>query len=1004
MAGIGTDHTGDGRQPAMSGRTGGGDGGTPHGRGLADRIVAWPHAFDTPGAQTELAELEGRAKSDPELTRLNELIGRDSVRRLLAGTFAGSPYLRGLIQRDAARLQRVLVDAPEDRFQRLVVDLEAQASAAASLPELMRCVRLFKSEVALLTALADLAGVWPVLTVTGVLTATADAALDAAVRFLFRQAQAKGDWLETADDAAVRSGFIVLAMGKHGAGELNYSSDIDIIIFYEPRRAHLKAGLELQAFFVRMTRDLVKVMQERTVDGYVFRVDLRLRPDPGATQVALSTDAAMHYYESFGQNWERAALIKARPCAGDRNAGNALIAELTPFVWRKHLDFAAIEDIHAMKRQIHAFRGIGAIGVAGNNVKLGRGGIREIEFFTQTQQLIAGGRQRELRVRQTLVALQALVEREWIREEVRADLERCYYYLRRIEHRIQMVADEQTHSLPEAEPALEAFARFAGYENLAAFTAELIPVLETVQRHYIALFEDMPELTASGGNLVFAGGEDDPDTVEALRRMGYSQPSSILETVRGWHAGRYAAVRSARSRERLTDVQPLLVAALAETAEPDRAFATFDRFLSELPTGVQLFALLKANPGLLRLVADIMGTAPRLANILARRRRLLDAVIDPRTFNTLPRAAELDKVISTEIGIAGDVQDALDRARVVGSEQAFLIGVRVLSGSINAGQAGGAYALLAERLIGALQGFVELELARIHGTLAGGAAAVVAMGKLGGNEMTAASDLDLIVVYDFDEAVSQSDGPRPLAPSQYYARLTQRMVTALSAPTAEGTLYEVDMRLRPSGQSGPLAARLSSFIDYQANEAWTWEQMALTRARVVTGPPLLRARVEAAISQALRRPRDRAQVAADVRDMRERIFKEKGTTNIWDLKQVRGGLVDLEFIAQFLQLVAAAQTPEVLDQNTARALRKLASHDYLAAEHAEVLIPATELIHNLTQILRLCLDGPFDPAAAPKGLKELLVRAGDAPTFQALEMRLAETLAAVTEIYDRIVV
>ncbi|MCB1515264.1 MAG: bifunctional [glutamine synthetase] adenylyltransferase/[glutamine synthetase]-adenylyl-L-tyrosine phosphorylase, partial [Hyphomicrobiaceae bacterium] len=292
----------------MSGRTGGGDGGTPHGRGLADRIVAWPHAFDTPGAQTELAELEGRAKSDPELTRLNELIGRDSVRRLLAGTFAGSPYLRGLIQRDAARLQRVLVDAPEDRFQRLVVDLEAQASAAASLPELMRCVRLFKSEVALLTALADLAGVWPVLTVTGVLTATADAALDAAVRFLFRQAQAKGDWLETADDAAVRSGFIVLAMGKHGAGELNYSSDIDIIVFYEPRRAHLKAGLELQAFFVRMTRDLVKVMQERTVDGYVFRVDLRLRPDPGATQVALSTDAAMHYYESFGQNWERAAL------------------------------------------------------------------------------------------------------------------------------------------------------------------------------------------------------------------------------------------------------------------------------------------------------------------------------------------------------------------------------------------------------------------------------------------------------------------------------------------------------------------------------------------------------------------------------------------------------------------------------------------------------------------------------------------------------------------------
>jgi len=295
-------------------------------------------------------------------------------------------------------------------------------------------------------------------------------------------------------------------------------------------------------------------------------------------------------------------------------------------------------------------------------------------------------------------------------------------------------------------------------------------------------------------------------------------------------------------------------------------------------------------------------------------------------------------------------------------------------------------------------------LSRNHGNVPGGAAVVLAMGKLGGYEMTAASDLDLIVVYDFDEQATQSDGARPLAPSQYYARMTQRLVTALSAPTAEGTLYEVDMRLRPSGQSGPLAARLSSFIDYQADEAWTWEHMALTRARVITGPPLLRAKVEAAIDAALRHPRDRAKVVGDVRDMRERIAKEKGTTNIWDLKQVRGGLVDLEFIAQFLQLVAAEKTPEVLDQNTAKALRKLTVHGYLAAEHADVLIPAAELIHNLTQILRLCLDGPFDPAVAPKGLKELLTRAGDAPTFQALETRLTATLASVAELYEVIVV
>ncbi|MCB1522090.1 MAG: bifunctional [glutamine synthetase] adenylyltransferase/[glutamine synthetase]-adenylyl-L-tyrosine phosphorylase [Hyphomicrobiaceae bacterium] len=951
----------------------------------------------------DYADFVSAANAAGDLAAFADVLGDPRVGALITGALAGSPYLRGLMSRDIHRLARCLMQAPEARFQALVRELEMAADAANSIADVMRAVRLFKSEVALLTALADIGGVWPVMTVTGVLTSTADAALAAGVRFLFRQAVTKGDWLDEAEDRDAQSGYIVLGMGKHGAGELNYSSDIDLIVFYDLAKAKLKPGLEPQAFFVRLTRDLVKIMQERTADGYVFRTDLRLRPDPGATQIALSTDAALHYYESFGQNWERAALIKARPVAGDIEAGTALLAELSPFIWRRHLDFAAIADIHAMKRQIHAFRGLGGIGVAGHNVKLGRGGIREIEFFTQTQQLIAGGRQRDLRMRPTLQALAGLVSRGWIKEDVRADLEQSYLFLRGIEHRIQMVADEQTHSLPVAGEELERFSRFAGYETVEAFSRELIAVLETVQRHYVVLFEDMPELTSSGVNMVFAGEDDDPDTLAALSRMGYKQPASVIATIRGWHAGRYAAVRSARSRERLTEVQPQLVAALAETAEPDRAFMSFDRFVAELPTGVQLFSLLRANPGLLRLVADIMGTAPRLAQILSRRRRLLDAVIDPRTFNTLPAAAELDKVISTEIGIASDVQDALDRARVVGSEQAFLIGVRVLSGSITANQAGGAYALLAERLVNVLQGFVELELGRAHGLVAGGGAAVVAMGKLGGREMTASSDLDLIVVYDFDETATQSSGLKPLAPSQYYSRLTQRLITALSAPTSEGRLYEVDLRLRPSGQSGPVATRLASFIDYQANDAWTWEHMALTRARVVTGPPELRTRVEAAIHQALTKPHDPEKLTADVREMRERIAAEKGTDNIWDLKQVRGGLVDLEFIAQYLQLKSAAAIPRILDQNTSRAFRKLAAAGILSQRQAETLIPAAELLHNQTQLLRLCLDGPFEPATAPEGLRELLVRAGDVPTFAALEARISETLADVRSLFDEIV-
>jgi glutamate-ammonia-ligase adenylyltransferase len=735
----------------------------------------------------------------------------------------------------------------------------------------------------------------------------------------------------------------------------------------------------------------------------VFRTDLRLRPDAGATQIALSTEAALIYYESFGQNWERAALIKARACAGDIDAGRELIRELAPFIWRKYLDFAAIADVHAMKRQIHAHRGFGKIAVAGHNIKLGRGGIREIEFFVQTQQLIAGGRQPDLRTPQTLTALEDLAARGWIKARVGEELAEAYVYLRRIEHRLQMVADEQTHEVPDDPARLESFALFCGYPDTTTFSRELVARLETVQRHYAALFEDSPDLSTGAVNMVFAGEGDDPGTVAALKDMGFSQPSEVLAAVRAWHHGRYPAVRSARARERLTEVQPLLIAALADTADPDRALASFDRFLAELPAGVQLFSLLRANTGLLRLLADIMGTAPRLSRILSRRRRLLDAVLDPGTLAVLPTADELDRLIVGEIGDAKDMQEVLDDARVVGSEQQFLIGIRVLSGAITANQAGGAYALLAERLIDALKRAAEREFERVHGVVPGGGTAVLAMGKLGGREMTAASDIDLILIYDFDADATQSSGARPLAPTHFYARLTQRLISALSSATAEGTLYEVDMRLRPSGQKGPVATQFASFVDYQANEAWTWEHMALTRARPISGPPELRARVNAAIRNALVKPRDQAKIAADVRDMRERIVKEKGTADIWELKQVRGGLVDVEFIAQYLQLVHAAAHPEVLDQNTLEAFRKLRDAGVLAPGHAEKLMTATRLLHDLTQVLRLCLEGPFDPATAPSGLKELLARAGGAADFAELEGRLRASLADVAGLFDEII-
>lgn len=933
------------------------------------------------------------------------LLDQPTVSALLGGTLTGSRHITMVVMQDAARVHRVLTSDPDELLAELIAELHAATTDGAPQKTWMTRLRAFKAEAALIIALADVSGVWPIMRATEALAQTADTACAAAIAYLFAEAVRKGDWLAAEGDAPahVTSGYFVLAMGKHGAFELNYSSDIDLIVFYDPERAQLRDGLEPSAFFVKMTRDLVRLLNERTADGYVFRTDLRLRPDPGATQVAISIDSALHYYESFGQNWERAAMIKARPVAGDVAAGDAFLKELAPFIWRKYLDFAAISDIHAMKRQIHAHRGFAQIAVAGHNIKLGRGGIREIEFFVQTQQLIAGGRQPELRSRRTLETLQGLAERGWITPAIAADMDAAYRYLRSIEHRIQMSGDEQTHQLPSEEDALATLAQFSGYETTAAFSEALRDQLETVQAHYSALFEDGPELSSATANLVLAGEDDDPDTVQSLADMGFSQPAQVLKTIRSWHRGRYPAVRSEGARARLTEVQPLLVEALSQTVNPDAALVGFDRFLSTLPAGVQLFALLKAHPELMRLVALIMGSAPRLAQILSRHRRVFDAVLDPRIMGALPTEAEVRELIRAELQAAPDLESVLDRARIIGREQLFLIGIRLLTGLIAADEAGPAYTMIAEELIRHMYEAVEADFKMRHGDVAGGEACVVAMGRLGGREMTATSDVDLIVVYDADAEAKASDGAKPLAVSAYYARLTQRLISAISALTAEGRLYEVDMRLRPSGNKGPVATRFSSFESYQRSEAWTWEHMALTRARVIAGPADLAARVEAAIANTLTQPRERDKLVADVRDMRERIWAEKGTDDKWALKQTRGGLIDVEFIAQYLQLAHAADKADVLDTNTVQALQKLQANGLLAPGDAEPLIQAARLLNTVAHLLRICSEDGFVPEAAPDGLKSLLASACGEPELGHVELKLAESQATIRRLYDELI-
>jgi glutamate-ammonia-ligase adenylyltransferase len=922
---------------------------------------------------------------------------------ILLGIAESSPYLFDLVRADAARLVRLFNCDPQPHLDALIERTCRDVSAAPGEADVMLLLRRMKAEAALLVALCDIGGVWPVLQVTAALTDLALASVQSALRFLLRQEAARGKLLPPDPDRPEdNSGLVVLAMGKMGAGELNYSSDIDLIVFFDSAAPTLAPDIEPQPFFVRVTQGLSRLLQQRTGDGYVFRVDLRLRPDPASTPVAISTASALHYYEREGRTWERAAMIKARPCAGDAIAGAALAADLAPFVWRKHLDFAALADVHDMKRQMQTFRGQSEVAVEGHNVKIGRGGIREIEFFAQTQQLIAGGRHPELRVRPTLEALHVLASSNWITFAARDELTVAYQFLRRVEHRLQMVADEQTHTLPDDIAAVERFARFFGYDSRAAFARDLLGHLDVVQGHYGKLFEGDPTGTAQLPAADYSAGPDDPRLIEHLATLGFKKPMLVAKTVHQWMVGDYRVFRMQATRNAFIEFVPALIAGLADAEEPDNAVTAFDRFLGALQRGGRLISLLSQNRDLVALVALILGAAPRLGDMLARQPQIMDGLIDPRFFGAMPDQRELSARLAATLRDANSYEEFLDRLRLFGQESLFLIGARILSGTVSAQQASIAFADVAEGIVHTVHDLVTDQFAAQHGRIKGQATAILAMGRLGSREMTASSDLDLILLYDFDHEHPDSDGARSLQGAHYFARFTQRLISAFTTRTNYGVLYEVDMRLRPSGRAGPVASRLDSFAEYQHREAWTWEHMALTRARVISSSPEFRGKIERIIRDVLTRPRDPASVATDVADMRRAIALEKGEDDVWDLKYAAGGMVDIDFIAQYLQLVHAADKPDILDVSTLHVLDNAARLGVLPASAVEVLRSAARLYHDLTQILRLCVSDKFRPETAGEDLLRVMAHAGDAPDFSSLEARVRETQAEVRRVFGEL--
>jgi glutamate-ammonia-ligase adenylyltransferase len=981
---------------------------------LSESLVPDPDALPTPAdpggaarGRERWLDRAARGDDDDLAAAIRAVADDRSGGALLDSVLGNSPYLGQCLLADPAFACFLLADGPQAALVRVLAALDAATPPGAGGADIMAALRRAKRGVALLVGIADMAGAWPLETVTGTLSDFADRAIGISIAHLLHGAAAVGDLhLSDPADPERDSGLVILGMGKLGAHELNYSSDIDLIVLYDGERVTYTGKQSAQQLFVRMVRDLIRMLEERTGDGYVFRTDLRLRPDPGSTPPAISMLAAETYYESTGQNWERAAMIKARPVAGDLAAGARFLEFLRPFVWRRNLDFAAIQDIHSIKRQINAARGGANVAVAGHNIKLGRGGIREIEFFAQTQQLVWGGRDPSVRAPATCDALRALARAGRIDAAAPDRLIDAYRFLRRVEHRLQMVADRQTHDIPKTDDGIAALATFMGFADPGGFTEALLEQLHAVEGYYAELFEEAPDL-GGPGSLVFTGAEDHPDTLETLGKLGFREPSHISAVIRGWHHGRFRATRSTRARELLTELMPALLEAFSRTVDPDGALMRFDDFLAGLPAGVQLFSLFHSNPRLLELLTEIMGSAPRLADTLRHHTILFDAVLTADFFQPPPDADMLAREMDAALEQARDFEDILTSLGRHANDRIFQIGVHMLRGHMDPEAAGAPLADVADTVLRTLLPAVTEELARQHGHIPAGAMAVVALGKLGGRELTVGSDLDLLFIYDNPAGAERTDGAKPLPPLQYFTRLGQRYLGALTAPTAEGRLYEVDMRLRPSGSTGPIASALEAFEQYQTGEAWTWEHMALTRARVVVAPEPLRTALEQVVTRVLTAPRDADRLLRDVADMRARMARERdaGATggDIWDIKFLRGGLVDIEFIAQYLQLRHAHAHPHILDTNTTGALTRLAEAGLLDAGAAETLIGAMHLWRRLQGVLRLSVGEDFGEPDAPDGLRALLVRACEAEGFELLKGTIAETARRTHDIFLAVV-
>jgi glutamate-ammonia-ligase adenylyltransferase len=890
---------------------------------------------------------------------MNETQSEEAVKDALLRARTHSPFLRLQLERFPDIAQALEAGRAEEAVARATLAGDEAGNLAAAL-------RLERSALAAALAVSDLAGAIPLERLMESLSDLADRALARALAAAFAE--------RTPQDPP--AGYAVIALGKHGSRELNYSSDVDLLFLFDPATLPLRPREEPGQGALRIGNRLVELLQKRDADGYVFRVDLRLRPSPEATPIVLPVDAAISYYESSALPWERAAFVRARQVAGDESVGRYFLEALHPFVWRRSLDFGAIGEVQAITRRIRDHYSHGQILGPGFDVKRGRGGIREIEFFAQIHQLIHGGREPALRAPATLDALAALKEAERIPGDAADDLASAYRLLRTVEHRLQMVDDRQTHALPADRAALDNVAQLHG---LASGDA-LIALIEAPVARCGELYDGL------------AGhGEDriplNPEALEShLRDAGFDDPVSARLRIEGWRGGKARSLRTAAAGEAFEAMLPVLIEAFGRAPDPMRAMNRFDDVVTKLPSGVNFYRLLEARPGLTDHLGTILSHAPALAEQLGRRPELLDGLVDASAFEPAPPVGELIRDFSRSEREGEDYQLVLDRVRRRVNERRFALGVQLIVAHSDPIEAAEGYSRVAEAAINVLARAAIAEFEARHGRVPGSELLVMGLGRLGGEALTHASDLDLVYLFSGTHE-AESDGPRPLRATDYFNRLAPRITAALSVATASGPLYDVDTRLRPSGTDGMLAVSLESFARYQSEQAWTWEHMALTRARPVFGSDGARSALQSVIDGTLRKPRDPERLVADAVAMRAEMAAHKAPRGRFDIKLGPGGLVDLEFAVHTLQLKHRIG----LHPHLENALEALAA----AGLVSDGIDPALRLLTRMLVMFRLVSPASDEPpdetkplVAAACGLRDwnALLAAHDAARQRVAEL------------------